>query len=187
MLTRKIVELSDEPIYRENGFRKDILEHFFSGVDKSGPTPIHAPELGNCWIWTKRKNNYGYGQLLVREWRAPKSLWTSNRVSWVLHNKSNIPDGSYICHKCDNPSCVRPEHLFLGTPQDNSDDMYRKGRAAIGEKSGRSKLKSDEVLEILRLFQLGVRQNVLANKFKVHPMQINCIVHRRSWKHLTLA
>ena len=76
-----------------------------------------------CWLWTGGKNNLGYGRFYVRQ-----VLWRAHRVAWILE-RGEIPVGLWVLHHCDNPSCVRPDHLFLGTPKDNTADMYAKGRA----------------------------------------------------------
>ena len=86
-----------------------IVYLFWRKVDKKGPIhPIH----GRCWVWTGSKVGKGYGQ---------------HRRSWKIHF-GEIPDGLYVLHKCDNPLCVNPSHLFLGTPKDNVQDMLEKGR-----------------------------------------------------------
>lgn len=93
---------------------KDI-ERFWSKVNKSD----------GCWMWTTGKNRSGYGMF-----KANKKMFISSRLSYQLQN-GEIPKGMFVCHKCDNPSCVNPDYLFLGTPQDNVDDMIAKGRQAI--------------------------------------------------------
>lgn len=76
-----------------------------------------------CWEWTAAKGNFGYGVA----WFGGR-LQKAHRVSWQLAHESDIPPGMFICHRCDNPACVRPDHLFLGTATDNARDMVRKGR-----------------------------------------------------------
>lgn len=75
-----------------------------------------------CWSWVGAKHRHGYGQI-----RVNKKLLAAHRVSWLLHY-GQIPDGMCVLHKCDNPECTNPEHLFIGTMKDNSRDMMAKGR-----------------------------------------------------------
>lgn len=85
-----------------------------------------------CWTWTGSKSRHGYGQL--RTGRGKGRLELAPRISWRLAN-GPIPDGLCVLHKCDNPPCVRPSHLKLGTMADNSADMVRKGRHVIAKDS----------------------------------------------------
>lgn len=77
-----------------------------------------------CWDWLGCKNKQGYGKIGI----GPSECVNAHRVSWVIHN-GQIPDDMFVCHKCDNPSCTNPEHLFLGTRQDNINDMMIKKRS----------------------------------------------------------
>lgn len=93
-----------------------VAERFWSHVDKSG----------DCWVWTSSRNQHGYGQVHFQS--RPRF---AHRVSWILTNGEILND-LWVLHHCDNPPCVRPDHLFLGTPKDNSQDMVRKGRQRKG-------------------------------------------------------
>lgn len=84
------------------------------------------PNTG-CWLWLGRRGARGYGQVGFRGFKTRQA----HRVSWLIHN-GPIPDGLFVCHKCDTPPCVNPDHLFLGTCQDNLTDMARKNRAYRG-------------------------------------------------------
>lgn len=93
------------------------IQRFWQKVDRSS----------GCWEW-KASFSGKYGQFGIG-----RSAWYAHRVAWTIAN-GPIPDRRYICHSCDNPSCVRPEHLFIGTPTDNVRDCIAKGRDARGEK-----------------------------------------------------
>lgn len=103
-----------------------VETRFWTKVDRDGSPPEHVPGIGRCWIWTGMKHPPGYGLLWLSNKDNPRSV-LAHRFSYELHN-GPIPEGMFICHRCDNPPCVRPEHLFLGTHQDNMDDMHAKGR-----------------------------------------------------------
>lgn len=85
---------------------------------------------GGCWEWQGCKNGRGYGHTTYRKNRCVRA----HRVSWIVWN-GDIPEGKYVCHKCDNPGCINPAHLFLGTHKENMRDMKTKNRACQGEDS----------------------------------------------------
>lgn len=94
-------------------------DRFWAKVDKSG----------DCWVWTASvfRERLGYGKFQTGSNRGESRVAYAHRVSWELHF-GPIPNGLFVCHHCDNPPCVRPDHLFLGTAADNVRDMDRKGR-----------------------------------------------------------
>lgn len=107
---------------------------------------------------------------------------------WKVSNGS-IPKGLLVLHQCDNPTCVNPKHLFLGTHQDNTNDMYSKERGpcnpAKGEKHWQAKLTNSQVLKIRRLYmQGGVSYSQLASRYGVVKQTIHRVVKRKLWSHV---
>lgn len=149
--------------------RKPVVDRLMARVDKTD----------TCWNWTGRSSAiFGYGLIGVRDRMVP-----AHRASWVIHN-GKITDGLWVLHKCDNPKCVNPDHLFLGTPKANSEDASLKGRIARGERSGTHKLTDDQVLEIRARSAAGETKESLAQEFNVWCSCICKIVKRQRWKHI---
>jgi hypothetical protein len=123
-------------------------------------------EPDECWEWKGFRNTAGYG-------RGPHDV-PAHRLSWEMHN-GPIPDGLFVCHRCDNPPCVNPAHLFLGTAKDNIDDMVRKDRHS---KHQRPTTIPDEVVRVIRErhAQGGITQRKLAAEFGVSPAHLSGIV-----------
>jgi len=159
-----------------NKLADSIIAKFWSKVNKRGPIPKHMPHLGCCWIWTAGKFKAGYGAFYGGY---------SHRFSWQIHN-GKIPDGIQILHKCDNPSCVRPFHLFDGTRFDNMKDKENKGRGnhAIGHKNGRAKLTVQQIPEIRNLIELGMNNCRIGKMFKVDHSVIRQIRTGKAWLHV---
>jgi hypothetical protein len=128
-----------------------------------------------CWEWVGWVDNQGYGCV----WRDGGRS-NAHRVSWNLHF-GDIPDKMFVCHKCDNRLCVRPDHLFLGTYLDNIRDRTRKGRSARGSNHGRSKLTEEQVREILRSDE---PLHILATRYAVSRSCISAIKSGVTWRHV---
>lgn len=140
---------------------------------------VMADPNSGCWLWTGAltHNGYGHMQPVSGEWRA-------HRVSWVLH-RGPIPSNLQVLHKCDVRSCVNPDHLFLGTNQENRTDMWKKDRGAKGESAGTSRLTNQEVRQLRDLFSSGQQtQAELCRKFNVVGATVCNIIHRKTWKHI---
>lgn len=136
------------------------------------------PESSGCWEWTGSVCKKGYGRIGIGGKKGRPYL--AHRVSyetWV----GPIPEGLIVCHRCDNPRCVNPLHLFLGTHQDNSDDKLSKSRGNRGMKHGNSKLTEDQVRYIREAWR---PQKELARKFNVSQSLISQIQNRKIWTHL---
>lgn len=159
---------------------KTPTDRFWIGVNKNGP--VH-PVCGQCWVWTKSKIIGGYGQM-----RVNGSNVRVHCYSYILHTGNEIPKGMYICHRCDEPSCVNPDHLFLGTAKDNHDDMSSKGRRATQAGSGNNKAKLTEVQveDIRKRYRRwsyhGSNKRELANEFGVCTMTILQIAKGETWR-----
>lgn len=144
----------------------------------------YRKQQNGCWEWTAYTNSFGHG----RFWFNNK-LVVASRFSYELHN-GLIPDGMFVCHKCDNSKCVNPEHLFVGTPKDNIKDCIDKHRNCpppvhIGEGHHKAKLKNDDIIKIRNLYQAGgVSQRELARLFKISQPVVMKIVNRKLWKHI---
>lgn len=132
----------------------------------------------SCWLWMRGKNKAGYGKFRV----GPRTD-TAHRVSWVIAHGA-IPPRMNVCHRCDTPACVRPDHLFLGTTQDNVADRCKKGRsggAPRGEGHHNNLLTEEQAREA----KYGTESaHKLAAKFGVSPWTIYSIRQQKTWAHL---
>lgn len=181
------------------GFLSQPLEvRFWSKVNKTNPN--------GCWIWLGTKDRKGYGKIHAHG----KNGVLAHRVAWELTN-GLIPNRLHILHHCDNPSCVNPAHLFLGTNADNVADKLKKGRQAQGETiaatrrgdnnvsrryperlvrgeaSSLSKLTTEQVIQIISRYRTGgISQKALAKEYGITQSQVNRIVKGQNWKHIQL-
>lgn len=138
-----------------------------------------------CWEWQASRHAPGGYGIIAAPGSTP--MLKAHRVSWEIHY-GPIPQGMHVLHKCDNKGCVRPDHLFLGTHEDNMRDMKEKGRARgpamKGQQNGYSKLTDNQAKEIISLKRNGWTSRQLSERFGVSRPQIDRIVSGASWKHL---
>jgi hypothetical protein len=128
---------TEGPMHLEdiNAFR------FWAKVDKNGPTPEHHSGLGPCWMWTRSRDDRGYGDG-YGYFGVKRKVRKAHRVAWVL-TCGPIPDDTpHVLHHCDHPSCCNPSHLFLGTHAQNMADMAAKGRS-VGANRGKTRCPQD--------------------------------------------
>lgn len=154
----------------------DLVERFWQKVDKSRGESA-------CWAWIGNKSGpTGYGS--IRQGNGTRRNLRAHRVSYAMRYGAT-PTGLLVCHKCDNPSCVNPEHLFLGTAKENSQDMVAKERnnhpICIGEKNPNCKITVSDVIAIRAMEDSQVS---IASKFGITNSTVWAIKHRRIWKHL---
>lgn len=154
---------------------------FWAKVNKEGP--VVRPELGPCWVWTGYTNRRGMG---YGSFHQGVGMHQAHRWSWMFH-VGPIPAGVRVCHRCDSPPCVRPDHLFLGTDKDNAADRDRKGRHVkhMGSKHGMAKLDEAAVVAIRLAHEIaGIDRLSLAHAYGVTRTMIGNIVTRKHWRHV---
>jgi len=156
--------------------RLSLAERFWPKVDAKGPD--------ECWPWTGSRSRHGYGRIGLGGKRGRVEI--ASRVSWELSH-GPIPDGMGVLHRCDNPSCVNPAHLFLGTQADNVADMYAKGRGnrPRGEAHTCARFTVDQVLSIRQSYAAGgISQRELGERYGVSHRAIGRLVAGKTWSHV---
>lgn len=152
---------------------RPIEERFWAKVQRSA-------DITECWIWLACRNPAGYGAFNIggRAWLAP-------RVAYLL-TYGPFPLELNVLHRCDNPPCCNPHHLFLGTQTENILDMRVKGRGNVGRGSRHrlAKLTDAQVIEIRKRYEQGERVTTIAQAYGVHTRTICSIKSRTTWKHL---
>ncbi|HEX8653528.1 MAG TPA: HNH endonuclease signature motif containing protein [Pyrinomonadaceae bacterium] len=148
----------------------NFAERFWSKVELSS-------ESNGCWLWRGRVLRSGYGTA----WKDGTYQY-AHRIAYEL-KYGEIPEGMCVCHKCDNPPCCRPDHLFIGSQEENMHDMRRKGR-----NSHPLKLTEQAVLEIRRRYAdrklVKVTMQQLGDEYGVYKGYISKIIHRQKWRHI---
>lgn len=143
-------------------FKKNVYERFHNKVDKTGP----------CWNWTARKDKDGYGEF---QYEGKKER--AHRVSFILHIGDLAP-GEFVLHSCDNPACVKPAHLRVGTVLDNKRDSIERDRHPAKERHGMTKLTIEQVTAIK---QDSRKQIEIAQAFGIGQSHVSRIKRGESW------
>lgn len=158
--------------------QEKYIKKFWDNVDKKGED--------DCWIWTKGTRSAGYGVLHY----GHKTI-TTHRMSYMLHNNVSLKDSDCVCHTCDNPLCVNPSHLWIGTRAENNADKEAKGRAKyyvqkFGMHNTYAKLTTAEVVAIKVMHRLGFPDRRMATYLGVSPSEICLILQEKDrWLAVT--
>ena len=151
-----------------------------SELNKRFHAKVDIDQITGCHLWTAFRDIKGYGLFGVGQ-----TVRRAHRVAWVIAYGA-IPAGIYVLHHCDNPSCVNPKHLFLGTQTDNMQDMQAKGRSNYlrGEDTGRAILCESDVRAIRASSWDKATRERLAAHYGVHIETIKAAQYRRNWRHI---
>lgn len=169
---RHLARLREVAHSRIGKYSKPPAQRFWAKVDKSG-----GPDA--CWPWLGAVTGNNYGNF---GFRRGVNL-SAHRFAYELTHGEIAQPGLFVCHRCDNPPCVNPAHLFLGTPLDNHDDMKTKGRSASGERHGITTLTEDQVAEIRSLRGKEV-QRVTAERYGVCHQSVSQIQRGTRWVYV---
>jgi len=153
---------------RESWTKAEAIKLFWSKVNIGN-------DRASCWLWMASRNSKGYGKFVSIFFKSGRA----HRIAYELHSGRKIPKRKLVCHRCDNPPCCNPEHLFLGTAADNTSDAVAKNRIAHGEHHTCSKLTNLAAREILASRK---SQRWLAKKYGVSTGAIWQVLHGKSWR-----
>jgi len=160
--------------YSKTRSKDTLIARFWSKVIKED----------NCWLWTGSKTLAGYGTIIAGTARTGDKTEVSiyaHRASWEIANGRAIPSGMIICHTCDNPPCVNPDHLFLGTHADNIRDKTAKGRTPKGEYHHAAKLSDNDIRAIR---ESPLSQLELSSEYEISQSNVSLIKAGKRWKHV---
>lgn len=167
-------------LYAPKGTAPDSPEHLARRLANG----IDEPRDAGCWNWTRATNGSGYGMLTV----AGRMVY-AHRLAYEL-SRGPVPDGLHVIHSCDNPLCINPDHLSVGTRSQNMKECSERGRARIpkpiklGEENGSAKLQEVDVRSIRRLLVKGLTQQEIADRFGVTQRTISDIKLGKKWGHV---
>lgn len=152
--------------YEDRTVTQADIDRFWNKV------PSHLP-TDQCWEWQGTRRARGYGRMF---WPGQKNCYSAHRISWEISHGKPPSDGMDVCHTCDNPSCVNPNHLFLGTHQQNMEDAASKGRLPI------RRLEPEEVREVRRLRGKGMLLREIADRFYVGETTIRRLLSGETYR-----
>lgn len=140
---------------------------------------IEKKENG-CWEWQRFKTYQGYGWSAIKE-----KTMSAHRHSYIIF-KGEIPEDKFVCHKCDNPGCINPDHLFLGTQKENMLDKSRKKRCqnTKGSLHPLSRFNENDIVKMKKLYKKGLSQTKIAKIYKCDQSHISRIMANKSWSHV---
>ncbi len=138
-------------------------------------------DASGCWNWHGNKFSHGYGQFKCKAFHH--NPMAASRASWILHHGPIDSPRTFVCHTCDNRLCVNPEHLFLGTAQDNVSDMVKKGRNSRGASRPATSLNEDDVRSIREMRGQGLPYSAIARAFGISRSGAYQIAAGLSWKY----
>lgn len=142
------------------------MESGICGSDATRFQALVGRSPGGCWPWLGRRYGDGYGEFRL----SSGHRIAAHRFAWEIANGRPVPPGLYVCHRCDNPPCVNPDHLFAGTPAENEADKIAKGRKErnAGEQNGNVRLTAADVLELRAAVAEGASYTRVSKRFGIH-------------------